>query len=191
MTPQSSFMILATIISPHEAELRQLLASMNRVPGLLDPLNTLIPFARFARLHFARIMILDDQTLDDITVYSMPRVNYPTYLALLGDCDGAIEDFLENLVEQAGDGLRRIFKHCEGYAPGTDLLAWMKAHNVATAANYVNWIGRTVQQVNEEEMLRQTVENFIQGNADSLRGMPRRQMREALKGFVANEIQSG
>ena len=42
----------------------------------------------------------------------------------------------------------------------------MKAHNVATTANYVNWIGRTVQQVNEEEMLRQVLEKFIQGDAD-------------------------
>ena len=67
----------------------------------------------------------------------------------------------------------------------------MKAHNVATTANYVNWIGRTVQQVYEEEMLRQVLEKFIQGDADSLRGMPQRQMREALREFVANEVRSG
>lgn len=191
MTPQSSFMILGTIIPSREAELRRLLASMDRVPGLLDPLNAVIPFGRFARLHFARIVILDDQTLDDITVYGMPRVNYPTYLAILGDCDGGIEDLLGDLVKQAGDGLRSIFAHCEGYATGINLLAWMKAHSVATTANYVNWIGRTVQQVNEEEMLRQALEKFIQGNADSLRGIPQRQVREAMKEFVANEAQAG
>jgi hypothetical protein len=191
MTPQSGFMILAAITPSREAELRQLLASMNREPGLLDPLNAVIPFGQFKCLHFARIVILDDQTLDDITAYGLPRVNYPTYLAILGDCDGAIENFLEDLVEQAGDGLRRIFAHCEGYAAGTGLLAWMKAHNVATTANYINWIGRTVQQVNEEEMLRQALEKFIQGDADLLRGMPQRQMREALREFVANEVRSG
>ena len=116
-------MILAAITASREVELRQLLASMNRAPGLLDPLNAVIPFGQFKCLHFARIAILDDQTLDDITAYGLPRVNYPTYLAILGDCDGAIEDFLEGLVEQAGDGLRRIFAHCEGYAAGTDLRA--------------------------------------------------------------------
>ncbi|MGA9465199.1 MAG: hypothetical protein WBV28_20580 [Terracidiphilus sp.] len=191
MTPQSSFMILAAIIPSREAELRQLLASMNRVPGLLDPLNAVIPFGQFKSLHFARVVILDDQTLNDITTYGLPRVNYPTYLAILGDCDGAIADFLEDLMKHAGDGLRRVFAHCEGFAEGSDLLAWMKAHNVAATANYVNWIGRTVQQVNEEEMLRQALEKFMQGDADSLRGMPQRQMRQALKGFVANEIRSG
>lgn len=183
-------MILATIIPSREAELRQLLASMNRVPGLLDPLNTLIPFGRFARLHFARIVILDDRTLDDIAVYGMPQVRYPTYLAILGDCDGAMGDFLGDFVKQAGNGLRRIFAHCEGYATGVDLPAWMKAHNVAAAANYVNWIGRTVQQVNEEEMLRQALEKFIRGNADSTRGIPQRQVREAMKEFVANEVRA-
>jgi hypothetical protein len=191
MIPQSSFMILAAITPSHEAELRRLLASMNRAPGLLDPLNTLIPFGRFAGLHFARIVILDDQTLDDITVYGMPRANYPAYLALLGDCDGVIEGFLEDLVKQAGDGLRRIFGHCEEYAAGIDLIVWMKAHNLATAANYVNWIGRTVQQINEEEMLRQALEKFIQESAESLRGVSQRQLRETLKDFVANEVRSG
>ena len=85
-------MILATIIPSHEANLRQLLASMNYVPGLLNPANALIPFGQFAQLHFARIVILDDQTLDDITVYGLPKVKYPTYLAILGDCDGGTDE---------------------------------------------------------------------------------------------------
>ncbi len=112
-------MILAAIIPSREAELRQLLASMNRVPGLLDPLNAVIPFGQFKSLHFARVVILDDQTLNDITTYGLPRVNYPTYLAILGDCDGAIADFLEDLMDHAGDGLRRVFAHCEGFAEGS------------------------------------------------------------------------
>ena len=49
--------------------------------------------------------------------------------------------------------------------PGVDLLAWIKARNTAPAANYVNWIGRTVQQVGEEEALRQALEKFLQDNA--------------------------
>ncbi|MGC2548312.1 MAG: hypothetical protein WA426_20900, partial [Silvibacterium sp.] len=68
MTPQSNLMILAAIDSQRETELRMLLASMNREPGIVDPLNPLIPFGKFERLHFGRILILDDQTLDDIKV---------------------------------------------------------------------------------------------------------------------------
>ena len=184
-------MILATINPSGEAELRRLLASMNHEPGLLDPLNALVPFGQFDRLHFARILILDDQTLNDITVYDLPRVDYPTYLAILGDCDGPSDELLAEMVERAGDGLRRIFALCDGYTPDIDLLTWIKSNNVSPAANYVNWIGRTVRQVGEEETLRQALEKFLQENSVSLRPMQPRQVRDVLKKFVATEEQSG
>ena len=49
----------------------------------------------------------------------------------------------------------RIFSHCQGLAPDADLVPWMKQHSIgsAGAANYVNWLGRTVQQVREEAVL--------------------------------------
>ena len=62
MTPQSNFMVLAPIIPERETELRQLLDSMNRGPGQVDPNNALLPFAEFETLHFARFVILDDKT---------------------------------------------------------------------------------------------------------------------------------
>ena len=46
MTPQSNFMVLAPILPERETELRQLLDSMNRGPGQVDPNNALLPFAR-------------------------------------------------------------------------------------------------------------------------------------------------
>ncbi|HEY2466565.1 MAG TPA: hypothetical protein VGI45_01830 [Terracidiphilus sp.] len=191
MTPQSSFMILATIIPSREAELRQLLASMNHEPGLLDPANALIPFGQFAKLHFARVLILDDQTLDDIVVYSLPKVSYPTYLAILGNSDGGTDEFLAEMAKRAGDGLKRIFAHCEGYAPDVDLLAWMKSRNVSPTANYVNWIGRTVQQVKEEDALRLAIETFLQKNTEPVGKMKPRQQWDTLKRFVADEGRQG
>jgi hypothetical protein len=190
MTPQSSFMILAMVTPARETELRQLLASMNHMPGLLNPTNTLIPFGQFARLHFARIVILDDQTLDDITAYGLPKVNYPTYLAILGDTDGGRDEFFAEMVERAGEGLRRILAHCEGYAPGANLLTWIKTHNLSPTANYVNWIGRTVQQVKEEDALREALEIFLQEHAE-FREMQPRQLWETLKRFAAVQSQSG
>ena len=191
MTPQSTFMILATIIPAREAELRSLLASMNHEPGRVNPLNPILPFEQLKQVHFARILILDDQTLDDIQVYGMPRVNYPTYLAILGDCDGSSEALIAEMVRLASDGLHQIFTHCEGFAPGADLLAWVKEHDVSPAANYVNWVGRTVQQVAEEENLRQVVERFIQSRSVALGTMQPLQVRNSLKAFVAEERKSG
>ena len=191
MTPQSDFMIVAKIDPTREAELRRLLDSMNRAPGAVDPLNALIPFGQFERLHFARIVILDDQTLDDITDYGLRRIDYPLYLVFLGDIDGPSKTFLGELAQRSGDGLRRIFSHCQGCTPNADLLTWMMARSVSPAANYVNWIGRTVRQVREEEALRQSMENFIQEKSSSMSAIPPRQVRDALKKFVAAEQQSG
>jgi len=191
MTPQSNFMVLAPVAAGRTAELRQLLASMNREPGVVDPHNAVVPFAQLTRLHYARIVVLEDLSLDDITAYNLPRVNYPTYLTFLGDFDGPYDTFLADLVQRAGDGLKRIFSYCEGFTSGADLAGWIKAHNVSPATIYVNWIGRTAQQVREEEALRQALEKFIQENVASLRAMPSRQIYETLKRFVSGEQQAG
>jgi hypothetical protein len=191
MTPQSNFMVVAPIAAGREDDLRQLLASMNRSPGVVDPHNPIVPFGQFDRLHFARIVILDDATLDDITVYGQPRVNYPTYLVFLGDCDGPAEEFLSSVVNRADSGLRRIFSHCEDFTPNLDLLIWMKAHNQKPATTYVNWIGRTVRQVREEDALRQSLEEFIQTGAPALAAMPSRQIHQTLRNFVRSEQQAG
>jgi hypothetical protein len=191
MTPQSNLMILAPIDLKRETELRSMLASMNREPGIADPLNPLIPFGEFEQIHFARILILDDQTLGDIAVYGLPIINYPKYLAVMIDFDGETEPFLRDLVQRASDGLRRIFSYCEESTPGTDLLPWIKAHNVSAAASYVNWIGRTVKQVREEEALRQSLQRFIRENSSALQTTQPRQARDMLKTFIASEQQSG
>ena len=154
MTPQSNFMIVAPVAAGKTDDLRRLLASMNGRPGVVDPQNPLVPFAQLTRLHFARFLVLEDVTLGDITAYNLPRINYPTYLAFLGDFDGPFDAFLADLVHQAGEGLKRIFSYCDDFASGSDVLSWMKSHNVRPATIYVNWIGRTTQQVREEEALR-------------------------------------
>ena len=190
MTPQSSFMILATITASRSAELRSLLASMNHEPGVLNRGNALVPFEQFDCVHFARFVILEDQTLDDIKVYGLPRVDLPTYLAFLGDVDGPVEDLFAELVQRAGNGLRSIFMLCDGFGAEADLLTWMKAHNVTPAANYVNWIGRTVRQVREEIALRNALVKYVQDNAESLRGIQPSQARSAIQAFVGGEQQA-
>src|SRR5690349_16664333 len=113
MTPQSNFMVLAPVAPGRVADLRQVLASMNRLPGTADPNNVLIPFAKFKTLHFARLLVLEDKTLDDITKYGLPRLDYPTYLAILADFDGDQSTFVSELVRNAGQGLKTLFSYCE------------------------------------------------------------------------------
>src|SRR5881392_2394213 len=119
MTPQANFMVLAPIDPKREMELRQLLDSMKREPGRVDPYNDVIPFAEFETLHFARLIIFDDKTTEDIQVYGLAPRSYPLYLAFLGDVDGDPNLFLGKLIERADDGLVRIFSCCEGFTPNT------------------------------------------------------------------------
>lgn len=191
MTPQSNLMVLAPVASGRVAELRQVLASMNGLPGTADPNNPLIPFAQFETLHFARLLVLEDKTLDDITRYGLPRVEYPTYFAFLADFDGDRSAFLTELLQTANGGLKRIFSYCEGFDPNSDLGAWMEAHNAAPATAYVNWIGRTSQQVREEAALHDALVSYVGQNAACLSAMRPFQAQKALTEYVRSEQQAG
>lgn len=191
MTPQANFMVLAAIDPPRETELRGLLASMNGAPGRVNPDNTLIPFAQFDTLHFARFVILDDKTLEDVRVYGLPVRTYPLYLAFLGDIDGDPNAFLGNLVKRAGKGLRSIFSCCTGFTSDADLVGWMKRHSSPAIANYVNCRGRTVRRIREEAALKKALEEYLQSHAPALTGIPPRELFSKLQQFVNAEKSAG
>jgi DNA-directed RNA polymerase specialized sigma24 family protein len=181
-------MIVAPVVAGQEAGLRHLLASMNHGPGRLDPKNALIPFDQFDTLHVARLLLVDDKTVDDVRVYDIAPRTYPLALALLGDVDGDADEFLDELATRAAQGLRAIFSHCEGFTPQTNLRSWMKAHAVAPAASYVNWRGRTVQQVREEAALHDALEQYIERDAATLKGLPPRQVHRYLRQRIYADV---
>ena len=191
MTPQSSFLVLAPIAPHRLADLRSLLASMNVAPGCLNPENALIPFSEFDELHFARLLVVDDKTLDDTRIYGLTPPTYPIYLAFLGDVDGEADAFLGQAAKRAGPWLRRLFFCCEGFTSGDDLLAWMKAHSVPSAANYINWLGRTVLRVREEAALHEALDGYLHGRAAELERLPPLQLHAALRGMVRRDIEAG
>lgn len=191
MTAQSNFMVLAPIIPEREAELRQLLDSMNRGPGQVDPNNDLLPFAEFDTLHFARFIILDDKTTEDVRVYGLTPRTYPLYLAFLGDVDGNANAFLGKLIKRAGKGLGKIFSCCQGFGPDTDLLDWMKRHDAPPIAAYVNWRGRTVRQIHEEAALYDAIQSYVEKDGASLHELGPQHVREKLRAFVDAEQGAG
>lgn len=184
-------MVVATVAPARERDLRQLLASMNRAPGVVDPQNSLVPFAIFDRLHFARLLILDDPTTSDISVCGVASASYPTYLAFLGDVDGDPDEFLADLVARSGRGLEAIFSHCAGFSGGTDLLRWMKARNHPADTSYVNWVGRTAVQVREECALRESLMTYIGANRTAMASMQSGEVLKSLQKFAAGEVQAG
>lgn len=186
MTPQSNFMVVAPIKARHAAALRKLLGSMNERPGFADPDNALLPFGQFDKLHFARFVVLDEQTLADLAEFGHPVPTYPLMLAFLGDCDGWAEDFLAELARHpvAKKGLRQIFSHCECFTNRSNLLTWMQERERRPAAAYVNWRGRTVRQVHEDAKLRAALVEYVDRHADTLADAPPGQIQAALVGHV-------
>jgi len=192
MTPQSNVLVIAPLKMEHETELRDLLASMTDVPGRANPANSIVPFGQFSQLHYARFVILQDRTQDDIHIYyGLPRVDYPVCLAFVADFDGTADDFRADLARGAADGLQRIFSCCQGFTPGRDLARWMKDHENPAATMYVNWPGRTVRQVHEENALRLALEAHLQINPEQFAGKTPRQINQALREFVAAAVRAG
>jgi hypothetical protein len=189
MTPQSSFMVVAPLDVNRTGELRNLLATMNRAPGTANPDNDIIPFGRLEGLHFARILVLEDLTLDDITAaYGRPRQDFPTYLTCLGDFDGDVDDFRRQMVAVAGKGLERIFSFCVDFTPGTDLIRWMKQHEHRPATMYANWVGRSMQQIREENALSQALQKRMLANSSEFQSSSPEEVRRAAKEFVRKEV---
>jgi len=193
MTPQSNFMIVAPVRDGQLDELRTLLATMNRFIAHADPDNTLVPFGKFERLHFARFIIIEAKTADEIKAFGVTPRPWQPSLAFLGDCDGDRDSFLAELVEHAEPGLIAIFSLCEGYPdPNSESLqAWMQAHDVQPRASYVNWLGRTVKQVHEEAALHRSLSAYLQEVVDDTYRNNPRALRQKLLSYVEMEKQAG
>ncbi len=183
-------MVVAPIAAGNEPGLRALLDTMNAQPGMANPGNALLPFGEFDRLHFARFVILEDATLDDIAAHGLPVPSFPKHLVLMADCDGPSSDLLAELSRRAGAGLRKIFAHCEDFGAQSDVLAWMMAHDLPVAVNYVNWLGRTVRQIKQESALQRVLSAKVPRNAIGS-GADAQRVRRDLIAFVDAEVRAG
>lgn len=145
--------------------------------------NALFPFERLGNVHFARFVILDEAK----DVHG--NVIRPS-LVFASNVDAPLDAYLDQLVTTAGEGLDRIYGHCEGYPEEgrrtpQSRLAYLQAHRIASQAFYVNTIGRTVHQVRQEARLWDALEDFVDerqraGHEEAA------SLREAIRTFVRN-----
>lgn len=191
MTPQSSFMVVAPLAKDRMSAMRERLSGMNAQPGVADPKNLLVPFGLFDNLHFARFVILDDQTTGDLReLYGIQRPEPPVYLAFLGDFDGDYDAFIDDLSNRAGDGLRRVFSLCDGFGASGDLGSWIRSHECRASAYYCNWVGRTVKQCLEEKQLRTAIRDHLAASPHLADASPA-EVHAELRRFAATEQEAG
>jgi hypothetical protein len=125
------------------ADLPVLLATMG--DGVAN--GSVIDFGALSGVHFARLMVIDE----DVDQSGAPL---PAHLFLLSDFDVSTARHLAELVDTAGEGIDRVFGHCEGYPTGgaatrDQRLGYLRSHVVKEGARYVNTTGRTALQVRQ------------------------------------------
>ena len=147
MTPQSNFMVAAPIAAEREDALRAMLATMSSRPGVVDPNNSLLPFAQFERLHVARFVILHDETLGDLAQYGESFPDAPVWLVFLGDCDGPADNDAAGVRDPCGCRARANLLPLPGLRSRRRSGDLDASPHGTPAAQYINWVGRTVRQI--------------------------------------------
>jgi hypothetical protein len=180
MPYQVALTIVAPVRPAEVDDLESLLATMG--DGVAN--GTVIDFGALTGVHFARLIVIDADT-------DSSGAPLPASLILLSDLDVSKDTHLGELAQIAGDGIDRLFGHCDGYPEDPvstrDRLDYLTRHVVKEGARYVNTTGRTARQVRQEAELRDAVEDFLdRSGMHGADGEPK-EVRRAVSEFVARQ----
>ncbi|MGH2698235.1 MAG: hypothetical protein ACRDJL_03410 [Actinomycetota bacterium] len=154
-----SHQLAATVVAPirpgQTDELRRILASF----AAGDATTGRLAFGKIRAVHFARLLVLEETT-------DLEGEPLPARIFFLSDIDAPLQKYLDDLCELGGDALDRIFECCEGYPTqrpltNQDRADFLRAHMVEPAAMYVNTVGRTAEQVQQEAELREAIGEYL------------------------------
>ncbi len=178
MPYQTAVTVQAALPPDRVAEVREVLHEAGRK----STAGELFPFAEIPGIHFARVVLVPEGP-GGATADMPPSVVY------MSEVDGPVEAHLTDLVRKAGDGLDRVFGHCAGYpadgSPDAARIDWLRSHVVPCAAFYVNTVGRGRQQIEQEALLREVIEEFLDRNGPALAGRSAVEIRAAVQEYVS------
>ena len=177
MTQHGAYSIVLNIRQGMQPELAALLAQIDAAVGT----NAIIPFKQISSIHFARFVILD--TGPDI--HGNP---IPARLVFTTNYDLPLSGHLASLVNVAGEGLWQIFSMCEdapsgGYDPST-LEEFLVSHNKKAETFYVGVGYRSVQQIHDEDVLRNAINDFADANRRNFQRLSASAARQKIIDFV-------
>jgi hypothetical protein len=141
-----------------------------------------IPFATMAGVHFGRLLALEDST-------DLQGELIPASLLYMAELDAPLERHVRQLADAGGPALDAAFGLCDGYpsdATPESRAAFLRAHAMPSQANYVNTVGRTVDQITDEDALRRAIENFLDRRRGDLPETPEG-VRAEIQRFVRGE----
>jgi hypothetical protein len=145
--------IFTAIVPGHEEELRETIEAL--------PSGAESPLARLTQLHTSRLQIFDH------LVYQGPpalrdelKSNYLLFTAAF---DGALEPFLDAIIDNVGSAADSWWRHCVGYPALADRAAfkrWIRRNQVHTSLFAVASPNESVANVLESLALREKVLEF-------------------------------
>jgi hypothetical protein len=173
-----------TIVAPVRAGAAKALESLLETMGDGVANASVIDFGALTGIHFARLMVIEEDT-------DQSGAPLPANLVLLSDFDVTPATHLAELVETAGDGIDRVFAHCEGYPGGAptprERLDYLKRHVVKESARYVNTRGRTARQIRQEAELRDAIEAFLDEDGRGWSERDPSEVRRAVRELVERD----
>ena len=177
-TTQHALMVITTIETEDDRKaLENLFKQM--VDGDVED-NPWVPFKLLKTIHFARWFILPAST----DVKGRP---IPDQLVLSTNYDGPLDDHLAELVDVAGkSGLDEIYQHCKGYPADPtrqNRIAYLRGHQAKYSTFYVGTVGRTVEQIRQEDKLRDAIQVFLDSK-DGWNTMEPAEIRKAIQDFA-------
>jgi len=113
--------------------------------------QTQIPFGNVPVLHFASWVIFNDGAPGPQLIFE-------------SNFDGTAAEFLQQLSQQARNGLDQIYSHCSDYRAGSNsksICEYLQAHVVNTDTFYVSCGGCTLSQILHDNQLRERIEGFL------------------------------
>lgn len=143
--------------------------------------NDIVPFKKITTIHFARFVILDQ--CNDVKGNLIPA-----RLVFTTNYDMPLNSHLQQMISVAGGGLWRIFSLCEGF-PGGDynaaaLETFLQSRSSKAATFYVGVGYRGVQQIHDEQVLRDAINDFADRNSPSLKNLSATAARQQIIDFV-------
>jgi hypothetical protein len=155
--------VVVPIIAGHEQTLQALLDDI----GTHIRENALVPFHELRLVHFMRWVVIPADP---------PSA---ALLAFESNYDGSLEAHLAELVGAAGAGVHAIYRHCQGYPVGDDVLAadrgaqvmrYLLDHTLPYRAFYAAVPNASAVQIRGEEAIRQAIEEVLSSDDPSGKG---------------------
>ena len=173
VTTQSAVTVMAEILPGHEAALRQLLERAGAGSG-----------QQRASCRSASCRTCTSRASSSSRPPTTSRAAAGARLVFLADVDGPADAFCAAVRPGQRRPRHASSPLCEGYPGAGAACSTICAAHHPVAAKYVNTIGRTVEQIQQEAALREAIQALSGPQRSAWRGADPRRVRAAIQEFV-------